>query len=272
MKTSLYQGRLVFSCLLLILLSASLISCARTKPVVKKKKVTNAERLDRLASLCLQGKPVFPIPGTTVRLICKYEQGVFFSRRQLASPTYAKATEIKKGNVPRFILAAREFASVYEPSFLSRNLKAIYATNTLHFHGKEYGGTYKKSSIYIASDRTGMFHLVSTMHSELSSILIHRFGLSKNKWIAVNVRGWRYFGSGFGMLGQKKLLVGTAFLWQRGFLVKYSQASLEDDFNQFASWLFASREDLERLAKKYPRIRGKYELTKAFYRRIKALR
>jgi hypothetical protein len=272
MRTSLYQGRLVFSGLLFILLSASLVSCTRTKPVTKKKKMTNAERLDRLAALCLQGKPVFPIPGTTVRVICKTRAKGFFPPRDLKSPVFAKAGKVSPKDVRLFLDAVQEFASVYRPSFLSTHLHTIYVAKSLSLYGKEYGGTYIGSSIYVTSDDSGEFFLVSAMHSEFSSVLFHRFGIPTKRWESYNVPGWKYIGRGRDMLGQKNLGNSSLKLFRKGLLVKYSQASIEEDFNLFVEWLFVNKKELTRLAQKYPRIRGKYELTKAFYRRIKALR
>jgi hypothetical protein len=54
-------------------------------------------------------------------------------------------------------------------------------------------------------------------------------------------------------------------LYHDGFLDKYGQSTLENDFNLYAEMAFTQPQKLKRLTKKFPRIKQKAELTRSYY-------
>ncbi len=67
------------------------------------------------------------------------------------------------------------------------------------------------------------------------------------------------------MLGEGDLYQQNSQLLDRGFLVKYSQSTLENDFNMISRWLFTRRTQLKKIADKHLKIKNKVELTVKFY-------
>ena len=157
---------------------------------------------------------------------------------------------------------------------MKKNLTDIYLIKGLKFYGKDFGGAYGKSALYINSEGESKGYseqyLLSTMHSEFSSIFFCNYWseFPKKAWYAANVEGWEYEGTGVEMLGQEDIFSQSEELLGRGFLVKYSQSSLENDFNMFAFRAFTRAERLEELVAKYERIKKKYELVVQFYEKI----
>jgi len=164
-----------------------------------------------------------------------------------------------------------KFLSKYPQEVIHRNLTDIFLLGTLEFSGKRYGGTYIDSAIYIS---TGGFFtysgssLIGVMHAEFSSILLHNYKFPSEEWEAVNKPTWRYLGSGFEMLGRDEVYNQTDELFDNGFLEGYSQASLEEDFNIFAAWVFTKPHRLRELTSKHERLRKKYYLVMKFYKSI----
>lgn len=106
------------------------------------------------------------------------------------------------------------------------------------------------------------------MHAEFSSILFRSSKFPIQEWEAINKPEWRYLGTGFDQLGNSNLYAQTEELLEDGFLNEYSKASLEEDFNTFAAWVFTRQDRLSKLALKHKRIRMKYELVAEFYKAI----
>ena len=115
-------------------------------------------------------------------------------------------------------------------------------------------------------------YLSATLHREFSSILLRNYkhNFPKEAWEAANVPGWKYGGTGIEMLGRKDLFDQSDELLSKGFLITYSQSSMENDFNEFAAWAFTKPNHLQELASKYERINEKYRLTTNFYKKIQA--
>ena len=61
------------------------------------------------------------------------------------------------------------------------------------------------------------------------------------EWQDINVPNWEYLGRPTDMLKRKDALHGSDDLMRKGFLAAYSQASVEEDFNLYAEWLFEAR-------------------------------
>lgn len=131
------------------------------------------------------------------------------------------------------------------------------------------GGTSSGSAIYInCSEEAPDDFLLARMHSEFSSILLRKYPFAKEQWEQLNPPDFQYVGSGVAMLGQRNLYEQERRLLENGFLVKYAQSSLENDFNTFVDWLFTKRNKLEALSRKYPAIGQKRDLVVSFFQAV----
>ena len=94
---------------------------------------------------------------------------------------------------------------------------------------------------------------------------MENYSFPKEKWSNVNPHDFKYRGSGVEMLGEDDLFGKSEELLITGFLVKYSQSSMENDFNIMTAWLFVKRDQLKECAEKYPKIKQKVLLCISFF-------
>jgi hypothetical protein len=174
--------------------------------------------------------------------------------------------------VQSLLPVVERFLSRYPKDVVKTNLSDIYLVAKLEFDGKSYGGTYSSSAIYIRIKgeffRYSDASVQAAMHEEFSSILFRNYRFPKEAWEAINRPGWKYEGTGFEMLGREDVYDQTEELFRDGFLAKYSQSSLENDFNMFVGWAFTKPDHLRKVVSKYERIKGKYQLVIQFYKSI----
>jgi len=197
----------------------------------------------------------------------RYDAKSFFPQEYLYLPVSAQGSQVSLKHVKSILPIIETFLSKYPREVIWKNLSDIYLLGKLEFYGRSYGGTYINSAIYIQSQGTND-SLVGIMHAEFSSILFHNYEFPKEKWEAANESGWKYTGTGFEILGRKDSYDLSEELFSKGFLVKYSQSSLENDFNMFVQWAFLEPPILQNLASKYERINKKYQLMIQFYKSI----
>jgi hypothetical protein len=210
--------------------------------------------------------------GVSVRH--KYNARAFFPARWLRPPISGEGSQMPPEEITRVLGAVEKFLSAYPKEVLKKNLTDIYLISGMKFYGKGFGAAYGNGAIYVNSEGQSKGYteqfLVSQMHSELSSIFLMNYAeeFSQEAWKSVNVAGWEYNGTGVEMLGQEDIFAQTDELLKRGFLVKYSQSSIENDVNMFAFWAFTKPEQLRELTSKYDRIGRKYRLVVQFYKKI----
>ena len=204
----------------------------------------------------------------------KYNAAAFFPARWLRPPISGEGSQMPPEEIMRVLDAVEKFLSAYPKEVLKKNLTDIYLISGMKFYGKGFGAAYGNSAIYVNSEGQSKGYteqfLLSQMHSELSSIFLMNYAgeFSQEAWKSVNVAGWEYNGTGVEMLGQEDIFAQTDELLSRGFLVKYSQSSIENDVNMFAFWAFTKPEQLRELTSKYERIDKKYRLVVQFYNKI----
>jgi len=209
-----------------------------------------------------------------VKIHHKFDRVAFFPKKWLVEPISGQGRQMSAEEAQRVVAAAERFLSEYPKEVLEENLTDIYLVSGLEFYGKAFGAAYGKSALYVNSDGPGRGYseqfLLSQMHSELSSIFLinYKDEFSEDAWQAANADGWEYKGTGVEMLGQPDIFAQAEELLDRGFLVKYSQSSLENDVNMFAFWAFTRPKKLQELASKYERIGLKYRLMVQFYAEI----
>ena len=201
-----------------------------------------------------------------------YDAKAYFPPRWLAAPILARAKQLPAHETARLLPVIDDFLSVYPKRVLNDNLVAIYLMAELSFYGKSFGATNSKSSLYIRSDGAGKGYtsafVFSRMHSEFSSILMRNHAFPENDWRSANSASFKYVGSGTQFLGRPDLYGQNPELLTSGFIVKYAQSSMENDFNMISDWLFTRRNELKQLARQYRRIESKRQLAIKFYKSI----
>ena len=163
----------------------------------------------------------------------------------------------------------------YPPQVLRANLKAVYVLAELRYSGVITSGTNSLTSVYlkIGHPKAGFTdaHIEGVFHAEFSSILIrqHAAFWDKETWQAVNPPDFRYLGNGVDAVKQRLAgLTLSESLHAEGFLKQYSKSTLENDLNGIAAMLLTGKAELWDIAKRFPRIRRKLELTLAFYQKL----
>lgn len=207
-----------------------------------------------------------------IKIHHNYDAKTFFPSRWLRSPISARGKHLSAQEVARTLPIIEEFLSVYPKRVLQGNLKSIYLLGELTFYGKSFGASNGNSGLYIKSREadngfTEAF-LVSRMHSEFSSILMRNYSFPTQEWKNINRANFQYVGDGVQTLDQPNQYGRTTELLSGGFIVKYAQSSIENDFNMISDWLFTRHDRLKKLADKFPRIDAKMRLAIKFYRSI----
>jgi Putative zinc-binding metallo-peptidase len=201
----------------------------------------------------------------------RYDAKLFFAKQKLP-PMSTEGSDIGLRHTRSLLATVEQFLSRYPKDVVKKNLSDIFLVNKLEFYGKRYGGTYTKSAIYIGTKgklfRQSNASVITAMHAEFSSILFHNYKFPEEAWQGVNQPGWRYEGNGFEMLGREDLYDQTAELFRNGFLEKYSQSSLENDFNRFVGWAFTKPDRLRELASRYEKINRKCRLVIEFFESV----
>ena len=163
----------------------------------------------------------------------------------------------------------------YPENVLRKNLKRIYVLKTMFFFGLEYGGTYYKRNAYvtnngIANGYSGPY-IEGTFHHEFSSILLkrHKKDFEKKAWLAANPLDFSYGKGGVAALSTEKtsLRLDSA-LFADGFLNEYSLASVEEDFNCYAEFIFLGNAGFWDAWEGNDAIRRKTEILISFYQCI----
>ncbi len=203
-----------------------------------------------------------------------YNRERFFPEAWKRRPIDASGSQMDRREIRRLLEITREFLSQYPQDVLKENLRDIYFVKRMRFYGKPFGGTYANAAIYMDNQGrrrgyTDQF-LLSTMHSEFSSILLanYRRQFPKGQWTSLNPEGFEYGGTGVEMLGQPDIFGQRGRMLEEGFLVKYCRSSLENDFNMYAFWAFTRGDELTKLAREHHKIGAKFALFTDFYNTV----
>lgn len=187
----------------------------------------------------------------------------------------AHLTELDSTEFIRTFLATQNALNKYPVPVIQENLQVIYLLKDIRFHGVEYGATYHKKKIYIANKGlkngyTDEF-IEGRFHHEFSSILLKRHSstLDKSEWLKTNPEDFEYGEGGRAALyTANAILAMDSSLFTHGFLNQYSLASIEEDFNCYAEFLFLSEKDFWFAYDNNAAIREKTRLIINFYHSI----
>lgn len=183
-----------------------------------------------------------------------------------------KAAQLPIDELERVLPFVRAFLSSYPAHLIRENLSDIYLASQLSFSGRDYGGTYIRSSIYVssASDKYQYDDLfvLGALHHEFSSILMYRYDFPFEAWQAVNKDRFVYPENALDMLESKDGNEIDEALLEGGFLRRYATSDMENDINVMAEWLFTKPDELRALGARFDRIGRKARIAKDFYRSI----
>jgi hypothetical protein len=185
-----------------------------------------------------------------------------------------------KGLIPNAIEGERvkkiltEEMQKYPISVLKNNLKKVYILSYLEFYGVEYAGTNSKDTVYIVTKEGELGYtdtfLRKTFHHEFSSILLrnHSKLFPRERWSFYTELEYGKGGSEFLKNNEHLSLDAHNFTPEynrKGFINSYGTASLEEDINRFAEYLFVPNDEYENVVQMYDNIRAKSEILKDFY-------
>ncbi|MEE4255752.1 MAG: hypothetical protein V2I47_01805 [Bacteroidales bacterium] len=163
----------------------------------------------------------------------------------------------------------------YPSKLLKKNLKAIYVLKSMFFYGLEYGGTYYKRKVYLSNNGIvngySDAYLEGSFHHEFSSVLLNRHPRSfdRDSWQASSPAGFVYGNGGREALSMNATgLDLDSTLYRDGFLNEYSLASLEEDFNCFAEYIFRNDPGFWQAWESSEAIRRKTAILIRFYNRL----
>jgi hypothetical protein len=203
-----------------------------------------------------------------------YDAATYFPSDMKMAPESASGSQIDLGDAARTVELIEAFLARYPPALIRTNLHHIYLLGRLVVYGRRFGGTCSEDSIYLANEGLGAGYssgfLTATLHHEFSSMLYLNYEPPNEQWNNVNGKGWQYagYGSAFDVLERVDLHERSEQLHSQGFLTKYAQTSLEEDFNTFAESLFTEPLWLISAASQHEKIWLKLKLITAFYRKL----
>jgi putative zinc-binding metallo-peptidase len=203
----------------------------------------------------------------------QYDRRRFFPSAWLADPIDCGGAQLDASEAERAVPLIEEFAGSYNPTTLHANLTDIYLVSELHCYGEPYGGTNSTSSLYIRVGKRAEGYtnqvVLATLHEEFSSILFRKYTFPKQAWQQIAGDDYEYPEDWVEVLGQEGLMVEPpAGFLARGFLSRYSETSMENDFNEYAGWIFVWPDWLCEYASRYPAIEHKARLAVEFYHSI----
>ncbi len=170
------------------------------------------------------------------------------------------------------MISLESFFSSYPKKVIQNNLKAVYFVGELTNRGKIPAGFASGKSFWISTKhpkrRFSKSEYLRVIHHEFAHILHNNNPFPKEKWLNINEKGFKYVGSGWDIMGSNDVHQGGVERHQKGFLIKYNEGSIFEDFAVYAEWLFVKEKKLMQLAKKYDRIRRKYNIVLAFYKKL----
>ncbi len=187
-------------------------------------------------------------------------------------PSNATAEPLDQINLNRHIQTLSRELKKYPTEIIKQNLSNIYLFKSLSFYGVQYGGTSINTSLYLTggtiSEGYDDDYFASLFHHEMSSIFYRSYPFPKEAWSSINSESFIYADSDSKVL--KAIIRGNESenkirLYREGFLSKYGQSTLENDFNLYAEMVFMDPQQLRYLSDKYPRVSQKFKLIKNFY-------
>lgn len=150
----------------------------------------------------------------------------------------------------------------YPEGFVASLINAIFISGELWFDGERAGGTYLHSWLIVASTtrpgkESNYQAALYGVHHELSSFVFNKSPLTGITWQKLMPANWQEANGYAQALDVDRSLAPD---YHNGFLSKYAETSVENDFNTYAEFVFGKEKELTELAREYPRIAKKLGL------------
>lgn len=197
--------------------------------------------------------------------ICFSVEEQMFPLSWRENPTDAGAEELpesERGSCYKIIARALR---KYPQYLIKDNISKIYIVKSLCIRNKEPDKSNADGNIYLKYDpgsgKDTLITLEKNFHSEFSLLLRYKYNYLINEqrideWKSINPEGFTYKDE------NKKLMSGSIYdLYTAGFLNKSAASSIYIDFNSYVEYLFICPYELMELAKKYPGILQKVNMT-----------
>lgn len=224
-------------------------------------------------SVLPQAKSGLPDRIHGIRIHYDYDRELVFPKSWLEAPINCIGTQVEMSEAERAAPVIDEFASAYDDYVLRDHLTDIYLLGDLQCYGQPYGGTNSTSALYlrvgIESQGYDAQHLLSILHAEFSSILQRNHAFPSEEWKALNPAGFQYNNNAIQVLDEAGITDRPSRgLFCGGFLSRYATSDLEDDYNEYAGWIFARTDELCRARSECPAIEAKTQLALRFYKSV----
>ena len=165
--------------------------------------------------------------------------------------------------------------SKYPPAMMNLYLDRVCVMKSMKFYGLPYGGTNYQHTVYLSDDTDNPWfsdeYIEQVFHHEFSSILLRDFPsyFDKARWLEVNPPSFRYGKGGAEAIshGMSSMALDPSLI-EQGFLSQYSTASVEEDINVVAQYLFTGSREFWRVVELNDRIREKTSILINFYHKI----
>jgi hypothetical protein len=210
--------------------------------------------------------------------ICFSFQDQIFPEHWYSGKIKAEAEPLSRFEKLRIINILDKAFQKYPDPVIRENLDRVYALRTMHFYGVPFGGTNNAKTVYLCDEENNPSftnaYIEGVFHHEFSSVLKRMYPgfFNAREWKASNP-SWFTYGNG----GVDAIMNGEASLeldpdyFSLGFLTCYSRASLEEDMNVFAQYLFTGGPAFWEVVDQHSRIRKKARLLITFYQKIDPL-
>ena len=210
-----------------------------------------------------------------VRIVTSSDPSMFPERWQTKRVS-ASGTSVPGEEFERVRMVIGSAIRKYPSTVLRRDLEAVCVLSELKFFGVSAGGTNSSSdTVYLNFGNEQKRHSdaqnEALFHAEFSSILLrnHPAAFDAEAWQRINPPGFQYLGNGVDAVRQQKAgQEPSEELERQGFLVQYSQSSVENDFNDLAAPLLSGDAALWEQAERFPKLKEKLALTVAFYHKL----
>ena len=163
--------------------------------------------------------------------------------------------------------------SVYPTDFIRQHAGSevgpIFLVRSIWVNGSEVGGMFMAGAIYVPARGMDASASVTfaedTVHHEFALVGLYAGPSPKAAWAAANAPGFAYQtdhdAEAVRVAGHRPDATDTSDgVHDAGFMIKYAESSLEEDWQTYAEQAFGHPEALVALVKRFPRVKAKTKI------------
>lgn len=175
----------------------------------------------------------------------------------------SKGIQITLDEAERLLGQIERFLTVVPKDVSGKHLKNIYLLHTLVVEGHTVCMAHGQD--LFMGGNMGAYLLWPRLFHEFSHVLHERVRLDGKLWRSQMPEGSRHVG--------EKAMGGNPFstnedYYRKGFLMQYSQVSLEEEFAVLSDYAFTKQKELKGLMEKYPAVKNRVKLLIAYYKAL----